>query len=418
MTLEQKIAIATKKIRQRAEQRRKDYDAKTQVQKQSGSHNESEILVEKGHPDSEQYNQNKIVMIPEEDLIGDVEHEISVKAKENSLSSESEKPKEMDSETTMSEMKAVDNDSPSAGNLKQNETNDDHPDENIDQKTDEGAIGATLENDTNEEETTQISAVKLLANIKSDGDDSSPLILQENNILEITVDKETDGQENNTNENDENNTETKLQESNIVDKRNDIPSCNENCLQLVIKNDDESQNASETFLKKEIELECKTSANHYDKQKNPEIGTNVENNGGQINNTETINVSIVDESDNTSINETNLQQDDSNTENTNDEDQTTLYSSINTDKENASKGSGKEDHIPLLLIPAAIPDEDDTNNSELQSNTMNLETAAITIQKVFRNFLFKNKTLSTDDATNVDINALIEDKDEKVILIK
>ncbi|XP_045528291.1 uncharacterized protein LOC123716541 [Pieris brassicae] len=40
---------------------------------------------------------------------------------------------------------------------------------------------------------------------------------------------------------------------------------------------------------------------------------------------------------------------------------------------------------------------------------MDLETAAITIQKVFRTFLFKSKTTSLDDSTNVDINLFIEE---------
>lgn len=50
----------------------------------------------------------------------------------------------------------------------------------------------------------------------------------------------------------------------------------------------------------------------------------------------------------------------------------------------------------------------------VHNTSMDLETAAITIQKVFRSFLFRNKTLSIDDSTNIDINLLIEDKDKKV----
>ncbi|XP_038206818.1 uncharacterized protein LOC119828653 [Zerene cesonia] len=56
----------------------------------------------------------------------------------------------------------------------------------------------------------------------------------------------------------------------------------------------------------------------------------------------------------------------------------------------------------------------DLINDGTHHNGMDLETAAITIQKVFRTFLFKSKTTSIDDATNVDINLFINDKDENI----
>ncbi|XP_041969926.1 uncharacterized protein LOC121726577 isoform X2 [Aricia agestis] len=46
------------------------------------------------------------------------------------------------------------------------------------------------------------------------------------------------------------------------------------------------------------------------------------------------------------------------------------------------------------------------------ASSMDLEKAAITIQKVFRAFLFKSKTLSTEEVTNIDLNYLV-DNDEK-----
>ncbi|CAG4957590.1 unnamed protein product [Colias eurytheme] len=55
-------------------------------------------------------------------------------------------------------------------------------------------------------------------------------------------------------------------------------------------------------------------------------------------------------------------------------------------------------------------DDDNLINDGTHHNGMDLETAAITIQKVFRTFLFKSKTTSIDDATNVDINLFINDK--------
>lgn len=53
-------------------------------------------------------------------------------------------------------------------------------------------------------------------------------------------------------------------------------------------------------------------------------------------------------------------------------------------------------------------------SGHVHNTSMDLETAAITIQKVFRSFLFRNKTLSVDDSTNIDINLLIGDKEKKV----
>lgn len=43
---------------------------------------------------------------------------------------------------------------------------------------------------------------------------------------------------------------------------------------------------------------------------------------------------------------------------------------------------------------------------------MDLETAAITIQKVFRSFLFRNKTQSVEEI--VSVNLLVKDKENKV----
>ncbi|XP_045502963.1 uncharacterized protein LOC123699950 isoform X1 [Colias croceus] len=73
-------------------------------------------------------------------------------------------------------------------------------------------------------------------------------------------------------------------------------------------------------------------------------------------------------------------------------------------QENSTKITGDTD---------ALPEKKDDNNlinDGTHHNGMDLETAAITIQKVFRTFLFKSKTTSIDDATNVDINLFINDK--------
>lgn len=59
----------------------------------------------------------------------------------------------------------------------------------------------------------------------------------------------------------------------------------------------------------------------------------------------------------------------------------------------------------------STPESSDDKNRNMNSS-MDLETAAITIQKVFRSFLFKTKTASYDDPTTVDMNLLNEDKEK------
>ncbi|XP_068619369.1 putative leucine-rich repeat-containing protein DDB_G0290503 [Battus philenor] len=56
---------------------------------------------------------------------------------------------------------------------------------------------------------------------------------------------------------------------------------------------------------------------------------------------------------------------------------------------------------------------EDSKNSKL----MDMETAAITIQKVFRNFLFKSKTSSYDDPTSNEFNIYEQEADVKLLLM-
>lgn len=90
----------------------------------------------------------------------------------------------------------------------------------------------------------------------------------------------------------------------------------------------------------------------------------------------------------------------------------------NTDEDKELKETFDRENISDHKQHSLINDDKDKNDQKLgnavNDTTMDLETAAITIQKVFRSFLFRNKTLSSDDATNVDISLLIEDKDQKV----
>lgn len=89
-----------------------------------------------------------------------------------------------------------------------------------------------------------------------------------------------------------------------------------------------------------------------------------------------------------------------------------------------SKRDIEDTNLSLELEPTKEKDNDEMQNEKSKklqnhasNNSMDLETAAITIQKVFRSFLFRNKTQSIDDATNVDINLLIEEKEKKVPIV-
>lgn len=72
----------------------------------------------------------------------------------------------------------------------------------------------------------------------------------------------------------------------------------------------------------------------------------------------------------------------------------------------------------ILNSSTSLPDDslqnvDDKTPKNDNSNTMDLETAAVTIQKVFRNFLFKSRASTFDESVNEE-NNLSDDDDKKV----
>ncbi|CAF4911489.1 unnamed protein product [Pieris macdunnoughi] len=78
----------------------------------------------------------------------------------------------------------------------------------------------------------------------------------------------------------------------------------------------------------------------------------------------------------------------------------------------AIEGKFESVNFSQNAVKMRVCDEQDSVSSVGEAHhQMDLETAAITIQKVFRTFLFKSKTTSLDDATNVDINLFIEEND-------
>ncbi|KAJ0173618.1 hypothetical protein K1T71_010767 [Dendrolimus kikuchii] len=60
-----------------------------------------------------------------------------------------------------------------------------------------------------------------------------------------------------------------------------------------------------------------------------------------------------------------------------------------------------------------VKHDENLNQNIYNSNKMNLESAAITIQKVFRNFLFKSRNSTYDDEANDDSNTLEETSETK-----
>ncbi|KAL0869110.1 hypothetical protein ABMA27_007412 [Loxostege sticticalis] len=71
----------------------------------------------------------------------------------------------------------------------------------------------------------------------------------------------------------------------------------------------------------------------------------------------------------------------------------------------------------ILNSSTSLPDDslqnvDDKTPKNDNSNTMDLETAAVTIQKVFRNFLFKSRASTFDESVNEE-NNLSDDDDKK-----
>lgn len=71
-----------------------------------------------------------------------------------------------------------------------------------------------------------------------------------------------------------------------------------------------------------------------------------------------------------------------------------------------------EDSISAIESDMSKTDDDSSQNNP----NMDLETAAITIQKVFRSFLFKSRNSTFEDNINDENNSIDEDNDKKVCL--
>lgn len=78
------------------------------------------------------------------------------------------------------------------------------------------------------------------------------------------------------------------------------------------------------------------------------------------------------------------------------------------DKDNKSNANSNDDSFQLSMKEFDEIESNNSNEPETDKlknpKTMDLETAAITIQKVFRNFLFRSKTSSLEEPTNIEFN--------------
>ncbi|CAH2094614.1 unnamed protein product [Euphydryas editha] len=383
-TLKQKIVFATKKVRDRAAQRRDEFDKKMQVLRRVQTDNFNE---------AEQYIQQNIVKISQNHLTCDTEHEIIAGlAKENFMPSEKVQDTDAQIVDASSDTNAQDNEC-----LQRNELEHEvklltkHNIEKIAEQSSEIEL-SSKNNDKNSFEEKNI--VNLDKVITSEDVQNKKNVLKQQEILE----KE---QSNAINSNNINNSITLLRDENVEN----------NHLHDTLESSDKGTTES---------IECKQV--------------------GDLSNVEIVNVEINNEEykenqkehDSTEV-QRNLEGDYSKIDGI--KSGLDSKSRENNDKSTEEKHGNEKAFENNVVISEVIGFEnnleqnnernmdavDNNKYSDLtghvHNSSMDLETAAITIQKVFRSFLFRNKTLSVDDPTNIDINLLIEDKkDDEAIM--
>ncbi|XP_052744137.1 uncharacterized protein LOC112044332 [Bicyclus anynana] len=386
MTLEQKIAIANKKRRQRAAQRSKDYDKemKTQLASQNNEGNVSIEATDKNNSETGQYIKDNIVIIPDKDIIGDIEHEIIVNKEENTLTLLSPKTTEPNTDNILKSINSIETDL--------------SPDPLYD--------------------SIQVNDVKVLSHIN---------VIENNEDIEVLQDKYNENVSITLHQND----------INTVEKLGDFQPDEEICLEPVAENENDTQNTQTTvnIIENKDYLECETLiVNNNDKEK-PQIEANIQENVCHLN--KETNVFVVENEHEEKIIDDHTDMAKPLDIDVNDADDRNDKIGYSESDPHTCSPDKQDDEIFHKVDDNDIPNDnkaefqndksahkdDDTdilNDSKIElqnhiNNTpMDLETAAITIQKVFRNFLFKNKTLSSDDVTNIDINLLIEDKNEQI----
>ncbi|XP_046971593.1 uncharacterized protein LOC124538550 [Vanessa cardui] len=379
LTLQQKIAKATTKIRKREAQRRDEFDKKMQlIQHVQNEQYLSDNMVKKNDTDAEQYIQENIVKIPQNHLTGNIEHELIVGAKQVDnviniptsdlipednieLSKESQNVKQFKSDLDKPTKIEVE-----SSEIKQNEGTDDNGTEvNCYENNDNLSKCLDSQNERNvSKDTTNFDEQSYL-------NTSKPKNIEDNDIT-------------------------------VVDVIND-------------------NKIHPNILKDNTEpVDCKEANNAFNELSNSSTVINIAEHKGLSVNNDSIPKDKQEEEENSYKVDTIVEM-------TEGENSTSINKDISNDitvKENDTEGNNYEitesvnkdnlnDKVSDEPTESELKNKYGESHGNVNNSSMDLETAAVTIQKVFRSFLFRNKTSSIDDSTNIYMNLLIEDKEKK-----
>ncbi|XP_026494414.2 protein PF3D7_1417600-like isoform X1 [Vanessa tameamea] len=383
LTLKQKIAKATTKIRNREAQRRDEFDKKMQLlQHVQNDQYLNDNMVHKNDIEAEQYIQENIVKIPQNHLTSNIEHELIVGATQ-------------------------------VANIINITTSDLKPEDNIDLRNESQNVklfNSELDKINKIEE--ESSEIKLIEGTDDNGTEEK--CFENNDKLTICVDDQNERKvlKDNTNfdeQTDLNASKPKnIEDSDItvVDVNND----NKINLNILTDNTEsidgkETNNAlngiknSSTAINLVEHKDLSGNNDNIPKDKHEEEEKNYKVEDTTVETTEEEKTSSIDKniiSNDIIVKENNLEgNSDEITESVNKQNLNTNVKVFDEPTEGELKNKYAESH------------------GHVNNNSMDLETAAITIQKVFRSFLFRNKTSSIDDSANIYMNLLIEDKEKK-----
>ncbi|CAG9565486.1 unnamed protein product [Danaus chrysippus] len=433
LTLEQKIAIVQKIINERAVLRREAYDKNTQITKAQTVENINikEDCVKDSNTDNdvknnvtdipEQYIKDNVIQIDEVSLSGNKEHEITVGNVELSKDIPlSEAPKDdpvlvKDDDDKKEIIETINKTGPDAGADQNVSKGNGLKDDNAIHSAESDVSVIGIENNADADNSINLDNVNA----------SAPVVVQ--SLIDETV---------------KNNTEIVEQIVVAEEKKDDDKNneCNKNDIvnEIEAKEDidihDTSKDASKIDQNNDIvddkqdviSISCESEALNSEKQgqadeiKNNDI-TSSEINNDSKNKTESLetelNLKPLTSINNDNSNENNINEKPLDNANELIKTEASTISADNNNEDKELKEPFDRENISDHKQNSLTNDDKDKNEQKLgnavNETAMDLETAAITIQKVFRSFLFRNKTLSSDDATNVDINLLIEDKDQK-----
>ncbi|XP_072929873.1 uncharacterized protein [Epargyreus clarus] len=452
LTLEQKIAKAQQKINQRAEQRRREYDEKVRIISAESFNKQQELPSCNIGDNSESVDmkeiENKTDIVKEEMKIGTKSEIIEVETEEQ-LNTADQKEIEKQSSDSCTNLEINDKE----GKLEICADDDMKEDKKvcdvvtldvIDSGTHNIIISANDE--TEIENTNEINETTGHLNDIEENDS------EENQIVTVVIgDLDAESE----NKNDVNNSVTSIQTTPDVQLDNNI--VNDKKIIITEQNSDlelqnqETESNNEMHIKPEVENNTGKDANeeiiatdnhviekvtlsphHFISEDNTNTKdiVYVEQNEMQIDAPPAKNTLNENDDEIISITETKKDSSENPTEDLNEpeikhEDDKILAVILSVKSpepvvetnepdsvENNVSNPKKEEILDFENDNENTPEAADDKSHNINSS-MDLETAAITIQKVFRSFLFKTKTASYDDPTTVDMNLLNEDKEKE-----